>query len=330
MWGSVPWGPPMASGPITARPAREPLVPLSAAPSRSLRGLRSATRPIALLLSSIVVLVLMAALDTAPAGAAGDCGVPVPGEARVVVVVDDGSSPVSTQCLRVPLGTTGSQLLVRRAGLLGTAKPGHAGSGLLCTIDAFPSSGCAETGAGSYWANFSGTAGTWIYSNYNPFIRRVCDGDVEGWRYVVRGSGGAGDAAPRPDAASLRPADAQGCDRTGAGASVGAASGGGAPTGAGGRGAPSDPGAMSSGAVEAPSGAIPGADPTGASSIGTGAAAGTATTDDSGTAADAVALAPTRPVTSQSAATSWIGIVAVATIIGALALAALLRARRTA
>jgi hypothetical protein len=136
-----------------------------------------------------------------PSAFADSCGDPVPsGSVRVVMVVDAGeaSAGASSMCLVVPSGTTGSQLLARRAAELGMASPRYAGSGLLCAIDGFPATGCGDRTSGgfAYWAYFSGTSGAWNYGSYNPFIRRMADGDIEGWRYVS-GTGGAQDPPPR-------------------------------------------------------------------------------------------------------------------------------------
>ena len=132
---------------------------------------------------------------------ADSCGDPVPsGSVRVVMVVDPGetSAGPSSVCLVVPSGTTGSQLLARRAAELGMISPRYAGSGLLCAIDGFPATGCGDRTSGgfAYWAYFNGTSGAWNYGSYNPFIRRMADGDIEGWRYVS-GTGGAQDPPPR-------------------------------------------------------------------------------------------------------------------------------------
>ena len=171
---------------------------------------RSGTRvgAVLALIAMSVVLVASLMVGAPRAGAAtDDCARPPSGSIRVVMVVDaGGGSPIVT-CLVVPDGITGSKLLAARAAQLGVAPPSYAGSGLLCTIDGAPASGCAETSAGSYWANFSGTSGTWVYSSYNPFIRHLRDGDIEGWRYVVHGSGVAGDSVPGiAPSASLFPA----------------------------------------------------------------------------------------------------------------------------
>lgn len=271
-----------------------------------------------------------ALFGTTEASAASSCGGPVAGSARVVVVVDDGLGQVSVECLRVSQGTTGSQLLRQRAAKLGTAVPGHAGSGLLCTIDSFPASGCAETAGGSYWANFSATGGSWDYSSYNPFIRRVCDGDVEGWRYVVRGSGAAGDAAPRIASDALRPEGARGCGDW----SISEPSG--EPAGIPGDSSTSGAEPQDRSSVQS-SGAT-GSDPSAAIDDRSGASTGSAESDPTDpSSAGALAAgqesavdAKQRSSVSQSASTSWIGLLAGVVLIGTLGLAALLRSRRSA
>ncbi len=95
----------------------------------------------------------------------------------------------------------------RTGGGLGWRAPRYADSGLLCGIDGAPASGCGERTADGYryWAYFSGTSGSWVYGSGNPFIRRLADGDIEGWRFVD-GTGTGQDPPPRitPSAGSSR------------------------------------------------------------------------------------------------------------------------------
>lgn len=258
-------------------------------------------------------------LRATPAAAA-TCGAPVPGHARVIVVVDDGTGSVSTECVVVVRGTNGSGLLRQRAAQLGTAVPSHAGSGLLCTIDSFPSSGCSETANGSYWANFSGSGAGWDYSSYNPFIRRVCDGDIEGWRYVLRGSGGAGDASPRLAPAAVALPDAWGCEEP---ATI-------APPAGEGEVAVERPGASTDVAeasvADADGAPILGSDEEMQAPGRSGDRAATATGAAAGVTADAAA---SPEMTSQSASTSWIALVGALALIVGLGSAAFLRSRRT-
>jgi len=264
-----------------------------------------------------------------PVSAATPCGAAVSGSARVVVVVDNGVDAVSVECVVVPRGTNGSQVLRQRATQLGAALPSHAGSGLLCTIDSFPSSGCSETSRGSYWANFSGGGPSWSYSSYNPFIRRVCDGDVEGWRYVVSGTGAVGDAAPRISPDAVRPLDARGCDEQATpppgvspGVSGGTESSAAVPGDSSTDVAPQSDASTSSDVTETRAG-----DPAGVSAAGPsgGSSSGGNEVRQTGAAA-----ASPQPPASQSASTSWIGLLAALALIGVLGAAALLRSRRAA
>ncbi|MEX1217992.1 MAG: hypothetical protein WEA11_05675 [Acidimicrobiales bacterium] len=132
---------------------------------------------------------------------ASSCAGPLAaGEIRVVLVVDgsDLGKGSSATCLVVPAGTTGSQLLARRGSELGTGPPRYGSSGLLCAIDGAPALGCGDRSAGgfAYWAYFNGSSGSWTYGTINPFIKRLVDGDIEGWRYV-QGAGNGQDPPPQ-------------------------------------------------------------------------------------------------------------------------------------
>jgi len=278
-------------------------------------------------------------LAARPATAASPCGAPVPGQARVVVVIDDGEGGADhavATCVVVPKGTTGSQLLARRAALVGAAAPTHAGSGLLCTIDSFPVSQCAETASGSYWANYAGVDGSWNYSSYNPFIRRVCDGDVEGWRYVVGGSGAAGDAQPRLDPATVRPVDAWGCSEPPLDPGAGGAQSASDPTtdGIAGSGAEgTDSASADTGPTNTGRSAL--ADPNSSPEVASSGAADDTATGRSGSAAGAavtaadVAGSATAAPSSAGTTSSWGAGFAVSLIV-VLGAAALLRSRRRA
>ncbi|CAB4323546.1 MAG: hypothetical protein F2520_06370 [Actinobacteria bacterium] len=323
------------TGPTNAA-MRAPLARLRALASKAIGaaaaifGLMS-VGPIVLAMFVVVTSALGLAVAAAPAASAASdlCGPPVIGQARVVVVVDNGEGGAEralATCVMVPQGAKGAQVLAARAARLGTAAPSHAGSGLLCTIDSFPASQCAETGSGSYWANYSGTGGSWNYSSYNPFIRRVCDGDVEGWRYVVRGSGAAGDAQPRLDAAAVRPSDAWGCtEPTPSPAGSGAAGEPGSTTGAA-VAVTADPVATVEGSAEHA------ADPAATEAAGAGSApAGTTrSAGDARIATSADAAPATGGATNSAGTTSWLGAGLAIVVIVTLGAAALLRSRRRA
>lgn len=303
----------------TARSDRRSLRPRSA-PRRARRRALGPVLAVVLMLGCTMVL---AAVGAAPAGASTEACRTVPaGSIRVVVVVDSGESSPVTTCMVVPDGITGSRLLAARAAELGAAGPSYAGSGLLCTIDGFPSSGCSETGAGSYWANFSGTSGSWVYSSYNPFIRHLHDGDIEGWRYVVRGTGAAGDAAPRvaPDAALFPPfvVGTQQVTTPDAGGGSGAA-----PSG--------DAGTTSSrdtdGVYAAGTATDGGSDPaTSSAAGGTGASIGSGSAESR-----ALDLAGAAPASSSgSGGAPWLGAALVLVLIAGLGAGAVFRSRRRA
>ncbi|HEX7443952.1 MAG TPA: hypothetical protein VF320_08705, partial [Acidimicrobiales bacterium] len=80
----------------------------------------------------------------------------------------------------------------------GMAPPTFASSGLLCSINVVPSSGCGQTVAGGYiyWSYFTGRTGSWAYASSGAF-GTVTHGDVEGWRFQNPGTGRPNDPAPR-------------------------------------------------------------------------------------------------------------------------------------
>jgi hypothetical protein len=140
----------------------------------------------------------------------------------VGVVVDYGdatgapSGPRGT-CVEVSPGSTGADVLAKRASQLGTMRPRYNSSGLLCAIDGYPESGCAERTSDdyeywSYWHRPPG-GGAWQYARVGPGSYEVHDGEVEGWRFQS-GNGTRSDPAPRssvtftqlcPDEASPTP-----------------------------------------------------------------------------------------------------------------------------
>ncbi len=81
------------------------------------------------------------------------------------------------------------------------AAPTYASSGLLCSINGTPASGCGQTVAGGYvyWSYFTGGTGTWTYASTGAFAT-VTPGDVEGWRFQDPGSGRPNDPPPRSPA----------------------------------------------------------------------------------------------------------------------------------
>jgi hypothetical protein len=314
--------------------ASMPVRPLGAARRGDGRRGRLVGRVSGVLATVTVVLATIVGPGASPASAATRCGSTVPaGQVRVVVVVDPGAggSPGST-CLVVAEGTTGAQLLAQRAGLLGTTTPRYAESGLLCAIDGFPGEGCGDRTSGGYlyWSYWSGTSGSWVYGQGNPFVRRIRDGDIEGWRFVD-GSGSGADPTPRVGpSASLFPALApppappapvhEPAPGTGGGA-------GGAPAAGGaGSGPPPAAGAPSTGDPTT-TGAVPATDDP---SVTSTTPAATATTDDSGADADVEELA-VMPTSSDSgsdgAGGAAAGVVLVLVLTAGIGAAAVVQAR---
>ena len=183
--------------------------PRNAVPGTSAPGAREAARRHpgigAVALVSVVLGALLAVVvvlsGTTAASAAGSCSGPIAnGQIRVVIVVDPGDTgprgPMAT-CLVVNAGTSGSQILAQRASQLGLPSPRYAGSGLLCGLDGFPATACPANNGGAYdyWAYFNGRGGAWSYGHDNPFVRRMVDGEIMGWRYTT---GSADGDAPMP------------------------------------------------------------------------------------------------------------------------------------
>jgi hypothetical protein len=168
------------------------------------------------------------------------------GKIVVPVVIDDSRDAPAVACVPVARGSTGSQVLQVRARLLGVPPPTYNASGLLCSIDGYPSSGCGVHSGNhyAYWAYFHGGA-SWTYANGGPAAWPVTPGDVEGWRFEPDGSGTPSDPPPRApsSAPALCPASPPPTTTTtvapssGHGGGAPAQSGNGTPTPASGGGA---------------------------------------------------------------------------------------------
>jgi hypothetical protein len=289
-----------------------------------------------------------------PVAAASSCSSPVgPGQIRVVVVVDPGdggpSGPTST-CLVVAAdgrANMGSNVLAQRAQLLGRASPRYAGSGLLCAIDSYPGQGCptGSGGAYDYWAYFNGAGGSWSYGSDNPFVRRLGDGEIMGWRYN-KGTPDGQAPAPRiapssglfppvvtpPPAATAPPTGSSGSTPAGSVAPDGSV----APTPGAAGSSTSDGDGSEQGPAD-PSAADPSAADGAEADVGQGAATdgesdGAA---DEGAATDAegtveLAADPASADGSGSDAGRWLGVAIVVAAIGALGTGAAVRSRTRA
>ncbi|MEZ5380819.1 MAG: hypothetical protein R2754_03370 [Microthrixaceae bacterium] len=162
---------------------------------------------------ALVAALVAPAWAGAPAGAAPAAPCQGSGGTRVSVVVDygtvSGNSSPSAACITITSTMNGAQFLAARAQALGTPPPTYAPSGLLCSIDGYPSGGCGTRTGGKYlyWSYWNGQSGRWVYSSQGPASRRMTANSVEGWRFV-NGSGGPSDPAPRiaPNRTAICPA----------------------------------------------------------------------------------------------------------------------------
>jgi hypothetical protein len=121
---------------------------------------------------------------------------------RVAVVIDFGPSArmsprIVIKCPKVPAGTNGATVLASVADSFHVPAPTYAASGLLCSIDGYPSTGCGTlTSAGyAYWSYWHGGR-HWSYANVGPAEWTVTNDDVEGWRFEDHGAANPSDAAP--------------------------------------------------------------------------------------------------------------------------------------
>lgn len=126
---------------------------------------------------------------------------------RVAVVIDFGpGSGVSPRrvikCPLVPAGTNGSEVLASVADSFHVPAPTYNNSGLLCSIDGYPSMGCGTltNGGYAYWSYWHG-GGHWSYADVGPAEWTVRNGDVEGWRFEDHGAAGPSDPAPAASSA---------------------------------------------------------------------------------------------------------------------------------
>ena len=122
----------------------------------------------------------------------------------VAVVVDFGngpstpSSPIS-KCVTVPQGST---LLDALSQAVGSSNLTFASSGLLCTIDGYPtpqvSSSCGQAipGGYRYWSFWTSNQGTWSYAKLGAGSIPATTGAVEGWRFEYNGNGNPNDPPP--------------------------------------------------------------------------------------------------------------------------------------
>jgi hypothetical protein len=153
---------------------------------------------------------------TKPSGSSPDCGVPAhlaKGKIVVPLVVDFGGrhGRVLVTCMVTAPGLNGEQLLDEQAARLAYPQPSYCTSGLLWTIDGYPSTGCPANPGGdnAYWAYWHGGK-TWTYAAVGPGGWKVSRGDVEGWRYEPDGKANAPRAPSNAAALEVRAAATSG------------------------------------------------------------------------------------------------------------------------
>ena len=162
---------------------------------------------------SVVPGLLIGAASAALGSAGPDALVPfrdVAGAASAVsvaFVVDFGGAvgPV-VKCVQVPSGENGYAALALFTEQENEATPVYNSSGLLCSINGDPSTGCGQAAPGGYiyWSYWHGTSGRWQYATTGA-TATMQDGDVEGWRFENPGMSSPNDPPPgaAPDYASI-------------------------------------------------------------------------------------------------------------------------------
>jgi hypothetical protein len=296
-------------------------VPSGAAPVAGRRAPGLVSSLVVALVGLLGALVALS-VSAGPAAAAGSCSGPIgEGQIRVVMVVDPGDSgpraPMAT-CLVVAAGTSGSKILAQRAAELGLPAPRYAGSGLLCGLDGFPAATCPVNNGDSYdfWAYFNGSGGAWSFGHDNPFVRRMVDGEIMGWRYTTGSNEGNAQQPRIAPSGSLFPPLTPALSAPPAPAPTAPPAGG---SGTGGAAAP----------APSPSAADPSATTVPADSGGAAVESSTTTTagggsTDASTQAEELAA---EPASSSSGAGRWVGLAVAVAAVGALTFGAVTRTR---
>jgi hypothetical protein len=126
---------------------------------------------------------------------------------HVAVVVDHGDgASVSAVCVPANARDNGAIVLATRAAQLGVPAPRYNASGLLCAIDGTPATGCGEVRNGkyAYWSYWHGSNGKWTYADIGPASTRVDAAIIEGWRWEPAGAALPSDPPPRASTDATR------------------------------------------------------------------------------------------------------------------------------
>jgi hypothetical protein len=122
------------------------------------------------------------------------------GETSVAFVLDFGGSTTDqvVGCVTVPSTDDRYDALAAFVGQEHLAQPTYNSSGLLCSINGIPASGCGTEVADGYiyWAYWTGGPHGWTYSESGA-QGSVGTDDVEGWRFENPGKANPSDPPPR-------------------------------------------------------------------------------------------------------------------------------------
>ncbi len=129
----------------------------------------------------------------------------------VVIQFSSGQSP-RVLCVNETSSVSSIRALSDALAANGMAGPTFAPTGLLCSLNNSPASGCGvQTSEGyQYWSYFLGDGSGWHYSNQGPGTHGATPQVSEGWRFQNAGTGNGSDAPPdiSPVSTQLCPAPA--------------------------------------------------------------------------------------------------------------------------
>ncbi len=119
-------------------------------------------------------------------------------EVRVAFVVDfKGSVHASVGCVKVPASDNGYEALAAFTAQQHEQAPTYNNTGLLCSINDIPKSGCGQEVSDGYiyWSYWEAVAGKWQYADAGAF-GAVTNGEVQGWRFQDPGKANPSDPPP--------------------------------------------------------------------------------------------------------------------------------------
>jgi hypothetical protein len=128
-------------------------------------------------------------------------------EVQVAFVIDfGGSAHASVGCVKVPASDNGYAALAAFTAQEHEQAPTYNSTGLLCSINGIPSSGCGQVVSDGYiyWSYWEAAAGKWKYAEAGAF-GAVTNGEIQGWRFQDPGKANPSDPPPttRADFAAI-------------------------------------------------------------------------------------------------------------------------------